>query len=174
MHGTMERIFQFGILTEQVTNFDWPDEDTEIVFADGTKYNQYISTVSNECNGHRGSDVFPFGLTDDIDGFEIKTAIRSNPVTGNTISNREMLRVFDPRHNSMNYIYDTFKWEHCAAEGYDFNDAWGENKPSARKNFHEREGPLSAVYTSFKREMAKRMKNETDGLKGENGSKTPN
>uniref|UniRef100_UPI0039812771 hypothetical protein n=1 Tax=Salmonella sp. s58408 TaxID=3159701 RepID=UPI0039812771 len=89
------------------------------------------------------------------------------------ITNREMLEVFDPRFDSMNYVYDTFKWDHCAAEGYDFNDAWGDKKPSPRKNFHERDGPKSAVYTSFKREMAERMKDWKSGSKGADEGETP-
>lgn len=34
------------------------------------------------------------------------------------------MQVLDPRVNSLNYIYDTFEWTHCTADGYDMNDAW--------------------------------------------------
>lgn len=29
----------------------------------------------------------------------------------------------------LTYVYDTFKWEHCKADGYDFEDAWGDDMP---------------------------------------------
>ena len=63
----------------------------------------------------------------------------------------------DPRSDSLNYVYDTFKWNHCVSQGYDFDDAWGENQPSPRKKFYERDEPLSTVFTSFKRMMAEVM-----------------
>ena len=161
MHPAVERMYQFAVLTNQVTEFTWRDKDTNVSLPDGTSYIQYISMNAAECSGHRGSDVFPFGLLgSDIDGFKVKTAIRSNPVTGNNLTNREVLAAFDPRSNSMNYVYDTFKWDHCVPEGYDFDDAWGETAPSARKNFFERDEPRSTVYTSFKREMAELMKED--------------
>ena len=43
------------------------------------------------------------------------------------------------------------------SQGYDFDDAWGENQPSPRKKFYERDEPLSTVFTSFKRMMAEVM-----------------
>ena len=163
MHPTMERMYQFSVLTGQVDDFTWGDEDVEVTLPDGTTYTQYISMDGTECSGHHGSDIFPYGLlSSDIDGFEVKTGIIGNTETGNELTNREVLKAFDPRSNSMNYIYDTFKWDHCLPEGYDFNDLWGESKPSPRKEFFQTDAPFSTVYTSFKREMADMMKAELD------------
>ena len=34
----------------------------------------------------------------------------------------ELMRAIDPRGSTLPYVYDTFKWEHCLGEGYDFDD----------------------------------------------------
>ena len=159
-------MYQFAVVTETVTEFTWPDKDIEVTLPDGTSYTQYVSSYYEECNGHHGSHIFPFGLLDSgIDGFEVKTAIRRNPVTGNKLTNRQVLDALDPRSNSMNYVYDTFKWDHCVPKGYNFDDAWGNNAPTVRKEFFETDEPRSAVYTNFKRKMAKILKEEGDRLK---------
>ena len=162
VHPTIERLWQFAVVTNQVKSFNWADSDVEITLPDGTTTTEYISTYYDTCFGHHGSDIFPFGLLDkDIDGFEVKTGIRSNPVKGNNLSNREVLEALNPRSNSLAYVYDTFKWDHCVPEGYNFDDAWGESTSSPRKNFFETDGPQLAVYTSFKRKMAELMNGKT-------------
>lgn len=58
---------------------------------------------------------------------QVRTGIKGNPANGgNVLSNREALAAFNPSENMMSYIYDTFKWEHCKEDGYDFDDAWGD------------------------------------------------
>lgn len=42
----------------------------------------------------------------------------------NTLTNREVLRALDPRGDKLSYVYDDFRWDHCAEQGYDFGDAW--------------------------------------------------
>lgn len=60
---------------------------------------------------------------------------------GNTLANRDLLAAFDPRINSMTYVYDNFKWEHCAEDGYDMEDAWHNDEtttaPELRTRFEE-------------------------------------
>lgn len=60
--------------------------------------------------------------------YQVYTGIRGGGDTdtggGNTLTNREVLLNLDPRRNSLPYIYDTFAWEHCEADGYHFDDAW--------------------------------------------------
>ena len=41
---------------------------------------------------------------------------------GQYYSNAELMRAIDPRGSTLPYVYDTFKWEHCLGEGYDFDD----------------------------------------------------
>ena len=173
MHPTIERLWQFAVLTEQVTEFSWPDNDRDVTLADGTSYTQYVSSYYEKCSGHQGSHVFPYKVLDaDIDGFEIKTAIKSNRLKGNTLSNREVLTALDPRSDNLNYIYDTFKWDHCVSEGFNFDDAWDATTPSTRKTFFEmNDKNLPAVYTSFQREMAELMQERGDELQEKQGDK---
>ena len=156
-------MYQFSVMTGTLTDFRWWDEDVTITRPDGTTFTDYLSSYYEECDGHHGSHIFPYGLLgSDIDGFKVKTGIRGYPATGNSLTNREVLATFDPRSNSLNHVYDTFKWDHCMSQGYDFDDAWGETPLSPRKKFYERDEPLSPAYMSFKRMMAERM-----GKKGE-------
>ncbi|CAM9789553.1 unnamed protein product, partial [Scytosiphon promiscuus] len=118
MHPTMERMFMFSTLTGKTSDMSWPDdsEDPSI---------KWLSKYGDECTGHRGFDVFPFGFLDtDIDGFEVKTGIKGNGKTGNSMTNQEVLLAMDPRLNNLNYVYDTFTWDHCLDAGIDFDNAW--------------------------------------------------
>lgn len=73
MHPTMERLFMFSVLTGQITDVSWPDSDS-------TSSSEVVSRYGDTCNGHSGSDVFPFGLLDtDTDGFEVCTENRVAP-----------------------------------------------------------------------------------------------
>ena len=58
----MERLWMFSVLTGRITDFKWADSDIEITDSDGTTYTESISLYTDSCVGHRGSDVFPFGL----------------------------------------------------------------------------------------------------------------
>ncbi|CAN0275670.1 unnamed protein product, partial [Hapterophycus canaliculatus] len=117
-HPTMERLWMYGVLTGHITDFTWPDTDVTYTDKDGSTVSETLSLYGEDCTGHAGSDVFPFGLLDtDIDGFTIKTGIRGNLDSGNKLTNREALQAFDARSNSLPYVYDTFKWLHCEADG---------------------------------------------------------
>lgn len=121
----------YGILTGHITDFTWPDENISYTDKDGNAVSETVSLYGEDCTGHRGSDVFPFGLLDtDVDGFTIKTGIRGNLESGNQLTNREALQAFDARSNSLPYVYDTFKWLHCEADGVNFDDAWETAKAS--------------------------------------------
>lgn len=119
MHGTTERLWQFSVLTGKVTDLTWPDHDYLASFSE-------LSVFVDTCEGHRRSDVFPFGLIDeDVTNRNIRTQVTGQERGGNTLTNRELLNAFDPRHSGMTpYIYDNFKWDHCAADGYNFDDIW--------------------------------------------------
>lgn len=116
----------FSVLTESVKDFSWPDEEITTTLSDGTSYTKKLSVFPNDCVGHAGQDVFPFGLVDnDVDDFRVQTGIKGNARRGgNVLTNREVLESFDPRNNALPYIYDTFEWPHCEADGYNMGDAW--------------------------------------------------
>lgn len=66
LHPTIERMWQFSVLTDTVTDFTWPDSDVNITTSDGSNVTEILSTSSRDdlCSGHAGSDVFPYGLLD--------------------------------------------------------------------------------------------------------------
>lgn len=116
----------YTVLTDQITDYTWPDSDVTYTASDGTVYTESISKYSEECQGHRGGDVFPFDLlAKDVNDFTVQTGIKGSPEDGgNTLTNREVLAALDPRTDALPYVYDTFKWTHCEADGFDMNDAW--------------------------------------------------
>lgn len=137
----MERLWMFSVLSGQVTDFSWPDNDLDYVDLDGSEVHKVLNIYSETCSGHKGGDVFPYDLLDsDVDGFQVSTGIRHNDKMGNKLTNREVLQAFDPRANEMSYVYDTFKWTHCEADGVDFDDAWKatskEDKARSGKSFY--------------------------------------
>ena len=117
----------FSVLTGSVTDFTWPDEDVTTTYPDGTTYTEVLSIYGEDCAGHAGKDIFPFGLLNgDVNDFKVQTGIKGNvPGGGNVLTNKEVLEALDPRNNALPYVYDTFKWSHCEAEGFNMNDAWG-------------------------------------------------
>lgn len=152
MHPTMERAWMFTVLTGQITDYTWPDTDISYTASDGTTVSESLSLYSESCVGHRGSDVFPFGLLEnDEDGFEVKTGIRGQPPTGNILTNREVLQSLDPRSNSLNYIYDTFKWDQCDAEGFAFDDAWDatSKRSAGRRPVFEQGATRTPMYSGI-------------------------
>ena len=127
----------FSVLSGSVTDFSWPDKDVTYTASDGTTYTEPISVYSEDCVGHRGKDIFPFGLLEaDVNDFTVQTGIKGNvPGGGNVFTNREALAGLDPRINALPYVYDTFKWTHCEADGFNMDDAWavgGSVGPNAR------------------------------------------
>ncbi|CAN0161250.1 unnamed protein product [Ectocarpus sp. 4 AP-2014] len=154
-HPTMERLWMYSVLTGQITDFTWPDDDITVTKPDGTVEVESVSLSNVPCKGHSGSDVFPFGLLDsDTDGFEVKTGVKGM-ATGNTLTNRELLQAFDARSNSVSYVYDNFKWIHCEADGFDFDDAWNtaaEARPtsSSRRPSFKQGAPRAPMYNILK------------------------
>lgn len=70
-HPTMERLWMYAVLTGQIKDYTWPDTDVTVTKPDGSTVSESISLYGETCVGHRGSDVFPFGLLDaDTDGFQ--------------------------------------------------------------------------------------------------------
>lgn len=128
----------YTVLTGQITDYTWPDADVTYTASDGTVYTESISKYSEDCEGHRGGDVFPFDLlAKDVNDFTVHPGIKGSPEGGgNTFTNREVLAALDPRLDALPYVYDTFEWAHCEADGFDLKDAWrakGETSASATK-----------------------------------------
>lgn len=79
--------------------------------------------------------------------------------SGNILTNRELLQAFDARSNSLSYVYDTFKWTHCEADGFQFDDAWATmaNTPANRRTEFRGSVPRSPMYGVFERKRAARL-----------------
>ena len=67
--------------------------------------------------------MFPYGILDDLMTPHFTLFDETGP---NTRSNRELVHLFDPSVNALNYIYDNFEWPHCAEQGYDMNDLFAD------------------------------------------------
>lgn len=90
-------------------------------------------------------------LDDEQDEFKVQTGIRWNTVRGNALTNREALQAFDPRVDALTYVYDNFKWEHCAEDGFDFGDAWGDTATISRTPVFKEGAPRFPLYSSLKK-----------------------
>lgn len=77
--------------------------------------------------------------------------------TENSISNRKILQLLDPRVSELNYIYDTFEWKHCAADGYDMNDVWNSTGSDEAERLTFKEGELRYPMYSRLREDLRRF-----------------
>lgn len=78
----------------------------------------------SQCIGHRGSDVFPYGILSEVMTPQFTFWGKTGP---NTINNRDLVHLFDPRVNALSYIFDNFQWEHCTESGWDFNDLFADS-----------------------------------------------
>lgn len=95
-------------------------------------YPKHLNT--RQCTGHRGSDVFPYGIVEDL----MTPHFTFFGETGaNTYSNRELVHFFDPTVDALNYIYDSFEWPHCAAQGFDFNELFADSSDEERGRHSE-------------------------------------
>lgn len=159
----MERVWMYTVLTGKMTDLSWPDNDITYMDSDGSMVSESLSLYGDTCAGHRGSDVFPFGLlAGDTDGFTIKTGLREDSKSSSIFSNREALKAFDPRINSLSYVYDTFEWDHCLAEGFDFNDSWensADTAPQGHRPVFEKGAPRVPLFSKMK-EMLKKVKDK--------------
>lgn len=58
----------FKRLSGTLTNLTWPDNDVDFMTKKGEEVSWILSQWNEDCSGHRGSDVYPFGLmADEID-----------------------------------------------------------------------------------------------------------
>ncbi|CAM9131049.1 unnamed protein product, partial [Discosporangium mesarthrocarpum] len=116
LHPTMERLWQYKVLSGTMTDTTWPDSSAVYTDEDGEEYEIVVaSTDSGTCLGHGGSDKFPFGFGDHIT--DLMVNIWHEPKF-EEYTNREVLAALDPNFNGLPYIYDTFEWTHCEEQGY--------------------------------------------------------
>ncbi|CAM9893269.1 unnamed protein product [Pylaiella littoralis] len=146
MHPTMERLLVFKLLAGTFTDWSWPDEVGTWTGMGGVEYDVTISTRSDTCYGHRGSDVFPYDILSDLITPQFTFYGKKAP---NTMQNRQLIKIFDPSENALPFIYDNFEWSHCAEMGYDFSDFFN---PSTMKS-----GPKGSAASREEKEKPGRV-----------------
>lgn len=68
VHPTIERLWMFKRLTGTMTDLTWGDRDITVSTDDeggsgnSSTYVEALSLFDESCNGHRGSDIYPFDL----------------------------------------------------------------------------------------------------------------
>lgn len=103
IHPTMERLLQFKVLAKPFTNLTWHWAGSTCLYYE-----------DSDCRGHNAYDVTTFATVkynSDSNGFE-STYLTNVETRDSTFP--------DKTTYSVPYIYDTFNWEHCEHEGWDF------------------------------------------------------
>jgi len=103
IHPTVERLYHWKMLKGGFDDVNWPDT--------GNYAGAVYGSLTRQCHGHGPDDMLPFNLM--MDG-----ATKTRRFT-----NRQMMEVVDPTNElfALPYVYDNFKWDHCAEDGYDFD-----------------------------------------------------
>uniref|UniRef100_A0A7S2XVF9 Tyrosinase copper-binding domain-containing protein n=1 Tax=Fibrocapsa japonica TaxID=94617 RepID=A0A7S2XVF9_9STRA len=106
IHPTVERLMQWNMLHIGLKDEIWLDESS--AYWGAFKYGSPQS-----CIGHGESDLLPWIMNMD-DGSSEKSQY----------TNKEFFSLSDPSKStySLPYIYDSFTWDHCVQEGYNFQE----------------------------------------------------
>uniref|UniRef100_A0A7S2HGD6 Tyrosinase copper-binding domain-containing protein n=1 Tax=Octactis speculum TaxID=3111310 RepID=A0A7S2HGD6_9STRA len=94
IHGTVERWLDLLIIEDRFESQSWT-ADGDVLFS--TNIHPYTSV----CKGHNEDDNLLFG-----------------PVDGFNFTNVEYYSYLSPKYPHTPYVYDNFRWEHCAKAGY--------------------------------------------------------
>mmetsp|Transcript_17845 Transcript_17845/g.21865 ORF Transcript_17845/g.21865 Transcript_17845/m.21865 type:complete len:668 (+) Transcript_17845:38-2041(+) len=111
IHPTMERLLTWKRIIQPFKSASW----TNPTDAKSTKYCIYEG--SSDCRGHHPWDLthFPARLLDQ----ETKSFDKDRVY----LTNGEFFDAVDPYDYKVNWIYDSFSWQHCAEDGYYFGSA---------------------------------------------------
>ena len=115
IHPTLERILQVKYMSGGFMSDDWPiDPDNEYVCNKVTCYDEDTGEFGHWdmcCYGHYQDDKLLDATNNDKYSYVGPT-------------NREIFDGTNPLSEDYNmiYIYDSFTWEHCLIEDYDFNE----------------------------------------------------
>lgn len=102
IHPTIDRLWHWRRLNG-FTDETWPNDSKHSYFHE--VYNSEGSLLQNEsCYGHAADDVMIWrNLFDEEDRY---------------YTNSELYSELSPTSENLPYIYDNFRWAHCAAEGF--------------------------------------------------------
>lgn len=104
MHPTLERLWQFRMLTGGFENMEWGDDNT---------------CIWGECTGHHAGDLVPGSVfyEEELDGGGVF-------VSRDNMTHVELRDAADPSFPRMSYVYGDFEWAHCRSQGLSFADSW--------------------------------------------------
>ena len=95
LHPTIERLYQFKVLTNTFSDTTWNDTEK-------------TSWAGNDCYGHHSYDLI-----------HLENVLPSQDYS----TNLDVLHAINPlnKDTELTYIYDNFDWNHCSEIGYDFS-----------------------------------------------------
>jgi len=103
IHPTLDRLLQYKESVQPFTSTTWTGDD------DG----EACTTGGSKCKGHNQYDLtFWKASTQDS-----STGLYNH----NYHTNEEMRVSLNQDTYAMSYVYDSFTWDHCSEEGYDFS-----------------------------------------------------
>jgi len=107
MHPTMERLYFWHQLKKPFSDMSWPEEGSK------SYHGTFYHNISDTCYGHRPFDIMPYKMYLDDENQRI----------GAYYTGHHFLRALDVTSPSYAapYVYDNYKWPHCAEEGFDFD-----------------------------------------------------
>jgi len=94
IHGTVERWLDLLIIEDRFEEQMWHTPEN-------TVFDSNIHPFTAGCRGHQANDTLVFGL---LDGFNF--------------TNLEYYNYLNPTQPHTPYVYDNFRWPHCAALGH--------------------------------------------------------
>ncbi|CAM9286294.1 unnamed protein product [Phaeothamnion confervicola] len=118
IHPTLERLLQVK-LSSKTLDMTWIARgySTKV---DGVSKKYKVSAYGDSCIGHRPYDVWPYGLVSDSE-FSTKLYMFGEKKE-NTLTNYEATLALSPDIDALPYVYDSFSWPHCEAQGIDMLD----------------------------------------------------
>ena len=103
IHPTVDRLLQYKHIVNPFNNEDWGNPGHNVTTT-------YCTTSGGSCSGHHSDDVIPF---------QVK-ALKDGNYTSMLFTNEDLYSVSHPDTYQLNYIYDTFEWDHCDDQGFSF------------------------------------------------------
>ena len=116
IHPTLERLFQYKVLSGNFHDMHWSEKSITAAI-----------DAQLECYGHRPDEkvlFLPAGVNPTTTSF---TKFDSVP----EVTNAEVYEALNPKHDGLTYIYADFEWKHCEEKGIDFRGLYNSNAEAA-------------------------------------------
>ena len=122
IHPTLERLLQARLMAGGFETMEWAtDSVNDYVCNKATCYDEFYAVTDDTRGGFGSWDNCCYGhFMDD----QILDAPNGDRFTAVGPTNREVMAWTDPTQEDygMPYIYDSFAWDHCTGQGYDFDE----------------------------------------------------